>query len=154
MTKIYTITGSSKVAPAELPEGFTVETETVPLDLRLDIFQGRRLRIKASDYYPNGGVHMILEATYGGTVMANLKRSDVVAIRDALNEHLEDTGLRAWQVDDHFVWWEIEKDWFVTADSREEARKLAGDYEKGQGFGITGFESLKSSYSQGKLIQD
>lgn len=124
MTKTYTVSGQSKTRPTDLPDGFTVEVTEGPFEAKIGA------------YSDNDSHHLeIREISSGSLKIAftsdtyerkepwlNVGKSQVVTLRNALNEWLDD-GLksRVFRDRDGDLWFEVSPGQFISEDGWQSA---------------------------------
>lgn len=130
----YSIKGTSKVKPTDLPEGLRVETTVVdvPTDVTVQSRYGMKFRFRkyTGSLSEEGEVliNLLDPAPFGGAPRINtdkiMDRENVRKLRDALTELLDETlPLRKVVDGQEDAWYEIEPNKFRMGFDRAEATR-------------------------------
>lgn len=148
MRKVYSVSGTSKVKPTDLPKGLKVEETKVKIKETVQTRLNRRLTI--SEMGDGSPVHLRLEETPAtarifdtSVVEAIFNREEATQIRDLLTEILEGQALR--KVTDNSgvfpIWFEIAPDKFVNETTKEKAQQ-----EFDSGYGTWDLATIRSEW--------
>lgn len=153
----YTITGETTVKPVDLPEGLEVvenTTEVLHNDLLLVSMGGNDVIL--SEDMSLGAVTPRVKVVFNS--ISSNKTTRFFSMKDArkigewLLEVTDSRKLRK-AATDYSTWFEVKPDWWVYADSRQEAEEISDGKTPSQ-FGWNSWEKLIDSYPSVKIVSE
>lgn len=148
---VYTVTGQTNIRPEGLPEGLSVQSVTTPFRKELPGFL-----VEDSALKPGGA--FVYQETMGAD--RHMARKDVIALRDALSEWLNEsvTILRVIHdasdsVGSNWRWFEIAPDKFIYDLSADSARRQAEQHREGTiTKDLITFDRIKADYGIRSIV--
>jgi hypothetical protein len=143
----HKIKGTTTTEPKDLPIGFKVESERVPHETITRTSTGFNA-VTLSEVERYGETLVRFETAYNAdTVKRHLSPKDARALGVWLIEVAESHGVVSLRKvsTGGSTWYEIEKDWFVTAASFSEAKRIAAGEDRRE-FGYDNLDRLLRVY--------
>lgn len=150
MKTTYSVNGTSNVRPAGLPEGLQVVEETKNHEM-LRVASRGGFSCKFDEFQGVTGESPWIRASFDNPV-ASFDMDTARKIGEWLIQVADSykKELRKYTRPYGSVWFEIEPEWFVTADDFDEAVRISEGMDRTE-FGYDSFEKLSRAYPDGTL---
>jgi len=145
----YSVNGTSNTRPLGLPEGLQVVEDSKPFPNLTVVSNGFRnctFEEKRGVVSNTGWVRVDFDGTVRSFKMEDARKIGewLIEVADSYKKELREytTG--------YGVWYEVEPEWFITAESREEAVRISEGMDRTE-FGYNDLGMLQRGYPEGTL---